>query len=356
MNIIGIAGRRTDLSSAGAGKDEVAKILAKNHGFAIVSFADEIKRTAMRWYDFDPAQLWGSRKEEPDLRYPRDHGPWKLIPNTETDAVCACCGVRAKQEIWMQDGIPRFAPRPEGLPQCYLTPRWVCRFLGTEAGRMFWFDTWVSLTIRIAKKLLEEENSYGCRWEYDPTRGAVITYTAVHAPHAGVVIPDVRWPAANEGEVIKKAGGQLWLVERPGTAQQGTAIAKHDSETQPIPDEVFDKIIKNNRIASRPRICCHGCGEPVMMPKRKHTTEPCPTCGSISPRAMQMGSNTCTNSRTCNERRCRRRKQEDDERVANELHVQCRATHKQSAVKLCLLSIGHTGLHLNGTVEWAGDK
>lgn len=256
MNIIGIAGRREDGSSAGSGKDEVAKILAKNHGFVIVSFADEIKRTAMRWYDFTPEQLWGSKKEEPDLRYPREHGPWNHVPDTESDAVCACCGVRAKEEIWTQpDGTPRFAPRPEGLPQCYLIPRFVLRFLGTEAGRMFWFDTWVSLTIEIAKKLLKEENTYGCRWEYDPVKGLVDT-AAVHVrnislgiadtPHPGVVIPDVRWPAANEGEIIKKAGGKLWLVDRPGTAQKGTAVAKHDSETQPIPNGAFDVFIHNN--------------------------------------------------------------------------------------------------------------
>jgi len=265
MNIIGIAGRRTaDNSSAGSGKDEVAKVLAAKHGFVIVSFADEIKRTAMRWYDFSVDQLWGSRKEEPDLRYPRDHGPWNNVPYTE-DVVCACCGRRATAEVWTQpDGTPRFAPRPEALPQCYLNPRFVLRFLGTEAGRMFWFDTWVALTIKIAKAVLPGNDtvySYSpynglercpCndddRDSYHGTRaGTDGQYrTAPHPYPKGVVVPDVRWPASNEGEIIKKNGGQLWLVERPGTAQKGTAVAKHQSETQPILDEAFDKIIRNN--------------------------------------------------------------------------------------------------------------
>jgi len=223
MNIIGIAGRRSDGSSAGSGKDEVAKILAAKHGFVIVSFADEIKRTAMRWYDFTPEQLWGSKKEEPDLRYPRDHGPWLRAYDHD---VCMCCGQK-----WHS-----------AMTQCYLNPRFVCRFLGTEAGRMFWFDTWVNFTIKIAKELLEGTAKLG----YSPEHGLNRYDWAPLNPPEGVCIPDVRWPAENEGKVIKESGGQLWLVERPGTAQTGTATAKHASETQPIPTEVFDHIIHND--------------------------------------------------------------------------------------------------------------
>jgi len=123
--------------------------------------------------------------------------------------------------------------------QCYLTPRFVLRFLGTEAGRTFFFDTWVNLTLKIAKALLLD------RWnDYRPERGLFQGAAAGNA--CGVVIPDVRWPAANEGNAIKAVGGSLWLVERPGTSQTGTAVAKHASETQPIPDEVFDRFIYND--------------------------------------------------------------------------------------------------------------
>ena len=246
MNIIGIAGRRTqDNSSAGSGKDEVAKVLAEKHGFVTVSFADEIKRTAMRWYDFTPDQLWGSKKEDPDLRYPREHGPF-------VNSKCACCGAGEVDDRFMTSKELRSVP-------CYLNPRFVLRFLGTEAGRMFWFDTWVSLTIKIAKELLTaNEHVY-----YEKQVGLVYEYREERRAE-GVVIPDVRWPAANEGQVIKAAKGKLWLVERPGTSQKGAAVAKHDSETQPIPREAFDVIIRNDRGLEE---LAHGVDEAMMARK-----------------------------------------------------------------------------------------
>jgi hypothetical protein len=222
MRVIGIAGRRGDGSSAGAGKDEVAKILVRDFGFVIVSFADEIKRTAMRWYDFTYEQCWGSEKEKPDLRYPREHGPW------DDEGRCQCCGRQGKSYLvgdFAGDSgmyIERVWEAVSNTPSCYLTPRFVMRWLGTEAGRMFYADTWTRITLNAATKILR-------------VSGIV-----------GVVIPDVRWPAGNEGRAIRAAGGELWLVERDGTAQQGTAVAKHASETQPVPDDAFDTILKNN--------------------------------------------------------------------------------------------------------------
>ena len=248
MNIIGIAGRREDGSSAGSGKDEVAKTLAAKHGFVVVSFADEIKRTAMRWYDFTPDQLWGSKKEEPDLRYPREHGPWDITGH------CVCCGYEAEYSPATHKWFAT-----SDAPQCFLNPRFVLRFLGTEAGRMFWFDTWVSLTIKIAKELLTaNEHVY-----YEKQVGLVYEYREERRAE-GVVIPDVRWPAANEGQVIKAAKGKLWLVERPGTSQKGAAVAKHDSETQPIPREAFDVIIRNDRGLEE---LAHGVDEAMMARK-----------------------------------------------------------------------------------------
>ena len=51
--IIGVAGL------AGSGKNAVAEILVKKYGFAMVSFADPLKRYAMEIYDFTEEQLWG---------------------------------------------------------------------------------------------------------------------------------------------------------------------------------------------------------------------------------------------------------------------------------------------------------
>jgi len=91
--------------------------------------------------------------------------------------------------------------------------------------------------------------------------------------------------------------------------------------------------------------------------KRKNDTAPCPICGSTSPRSMEPGTAKCSNERTCNERRCRRRQREDDQRGFREgVSEQCHATIGQRSIKFCLLRVGHGGLHLQGTVEWAGNE
>jgi predicted HAD superfamily Cof-like phosphohydrolase len=88
--------------------------------------------------------------------------------------------------------------------------------------------------------------------------------------------------------------------------------------------------------------------------RRKTKTDPCPNCGSTSPRAMLSESSKCSNERACYERYCERRVQQDNERASRVgVRDQCHATRGQRRVKFCLLRAGHTGLHLNGTVEWA---
>jgi hypothetical protein len=111
--------------------------------------------------------------------------------------------------------------------------------------------------LRISKSLIE-----GYNHSYHPVDG--LRFEAGRPSAVGVVIPDVRWPAANEGTIIKENGGQLWLVERPGTSQKGSAVAKHDSETQPIPTEVFDVIIRNDRGLEE---LAHGVDEAMMARK-----------------------------------------------------------------------------------------
>ena len=92
-----------------------------------------------------------------------------------------------------------------------------------------------------------------------------------------------------------------------------------------------------------------------MMLKRKTKTDPCPNCGSTSPRAMLSESSKCSNERMCYARRCKRREQEDNERARREgVTEQCHSTRGHYSIKFCQLRVGHRGLHLNGTVEWAG--
>ena len=225
MNVIGISGRRDDGSTAGAGKDEVAKILVK-HGYVVVALADELKRTVMRWYDFSVEQVFGELKEAPDHRYPRSHGPWAQSKTHRGRSECACCG-------WVADSSP------EDSPQCYLTPRFAMKWIGTECGRTLYDETWTRVALVTAKRLLttttaQYSQSRGL-WQGSSVPGFRVT--------PGVVVPDVRWPTGSEGRAIKAAGGQLWRVDRPGAGRAGTS---HNSETQPAPDEAFTVILHND--------------------------------------------------------------------------------------------------------------
>lgn len=191
--IIGLCG------SAGAGKDTIADHLVRDHGFVKIGLADEIKRTAKRWYDFTDEQLWGpsEMRNAPDKRFLRS-----------------------------PEAVSKGGP-------VYLTPRFVLQFLGTEAGRMFYPNTWIDITLRTAKTLFIHNQSYspqlgihggGCNFGPGVVRG--------------VVIPDVRF--RNEVDAIQTAGGLVARVLRPSAGLAGAA-GQHVSETEQseLPDDMF---------------------------------------------------------------------------------------------------------------------
>lgn len=70
--IIGLVGL------AGSGKDTVADMLQRFHGFRKVAFADPLKRIARDVYAFSDDQLWGPSefRNAPDMRYPRGPKVW----------------------------------------------------------------------------------------------------------------------------------------------------------------------------------------------------------------------------------------------------------------------------------------
>jgi hypothetical protein len=196
--IIGMTGK------AGSGKDTVADILVREHGFVKVAFADPLKRLVRDVYAFTDEQLWGpsDKRNAPDLRYPRPHS---FPPNCDFRAEhCTCCGTLEQA--------------PGLMPQCYLTPRHALQQLGTEWGRGCYPNTWVEYALRTADTLLRE----GC--EYYPTRG--LTVERADEPPRGVVISDVRFP--NEVEALRAKGAMIWKTTR-GQGLQGAA-ATHASE------------------------------------------------------------------------------------------------------------------------------
>lgn len=208
--IIGVTGQCQDSLGrnriAGAGKDEVARVLLEKYNFVSVAWADPLKRFIKEVYEFEDEALWGGSDARilPDERYPRPNGG-------------------------------------------FLTPRFALQSLGTDWGRNCYINTWVDYGIRVAKKILNGFN-------YTPQRGL---YKENARPQAmmnkpwkadGVVFSDVRF--MNEFQAIKDAGGFVVRVKRKlNTAYDDKAMnLLHDSETElpNTPDDLFDYIIDNS--------------------------------------------------------------------------------------------------------------
>jgi hypothetical protein len=243
MNIVGLSGR------AGVGKDTVADVLVKEFGYVKVSFADPLKRCAMELWSFTEEQLWGpsEMRNEPDPRWPKDH-IWGRRDFDETGMFTTCnrCGIKGAlvpydagpNDINGADNPPKDATEP-----CvHLSPREALQFLGTEVARSIHEQTWTTYLLRIAEKLLTNGG-----W-YSPTKGwawSRINESGFNhvgpGKYTGVVTADVRFP--NEANTIKRAGGRMWLIDRPGIGLTGRA-GSHSSETS-MDGYEYDAVLRN---------------------------------------------------------------------------------------------------------------
>lgn len=177
---------------AGVGKDAAAEVLERR-GFVRVGLADPLKRAVAEWFGWDANTLWGpsENRNKPD---------------------------------------PKFGG---------LTPRKALQFLGTECGRELYRDVWIEYGLRKAKTLLE------CACVYEKTQSELFPCRSRTSPVPGVVFTDARF--ANEIDAIKKAGGRLVRIVRPGAGLEGAAAA-HQSEVEQagIADDTFDAVIVND--------------------------------------------------------------------------------------------------------------
>jgi hypothetical protein len=208
--IIGITGK------AGSGKDTVADILVKDHGFVRIGFADVMKRFCAEVFGFTDEQLFGpsSERNRPDHRFPRSkddvdrYERWLARANSTEGNLS-----------WRQDcrGVA------EGLEdRCFLSPRRALQQLGTDWGRNCYPDVWIDYALRVAETLLRE----GC--EYYPSRG--LTVEKADKPPRGVVFSDVRF--LNEAKAIKAKGGILWRTVYDGGEKMPGWATAHASEQE----------------------------------------------------------------------------------------------------------------------------
>jgi len=206
-----------------SGKSAAADVLVKDHGYVAVAFGDALKRILMELFNFTEEQLWGSKKEVPDERYPR--------PTHEFDdgeQWCKVCGMLI-HDTELVGGIKR-------LKTCYLTPRYAMQTLGTEWGRKCYSNVWVEQTMRVVDDLLHFP------FRYTPSVG-LIQDGDESVESSNVVIPDVRFKSEMDG--VAGAGGKLVRITRPGHEKPKW---DHPSETEQltVPDSEFDYIIHNN--------------------------------------------------------------------------------------------------------------
>ena len=182
INLIGLHGKKR------AGKDTVYSILNDYLEFSVKrdGFADRLKLSAIRCFAPD-ADLEGAIEVANMLK---EKGSLILL-NEET-----------------QDSLS-------------ITGREYLQNYGTEAHRdVFDKDFWISAVLPD----LDDKLNFG-RKDEEPWHLLVIT--------------DVRFP--NEAEAVRKAGGVIWHVVRPGEDDEDT----HASEI-PLPDDLINFTIKND--------------------------------------------------------------------------------------------------------------
>jgi hypothetical protein len=222
---------------AGSGKDTAADRLVAEHGFVKIAFADEMKRICARVYPrMTREHLWGpsEMRNAPIKDYPRNHGPW--VKDGDESYRCMCCNI-------VSLGVPG---KPEQDQQCYLTTRFALQQLGTEWGRTCYIGTWTDIALDAAVKVARMSGVLrSVHYSYTPFEGLALSSVPVGPRPNGVVISDLRWPAANEGSAIRAVGGFLAKMKR-GEGLAGGSGA-HESETAMacVPDAHFDIVIDN---------------------------------------------------------------------------------------------------------------
>ena len=116
--------------------------------------------------------------------------------------------------------------KEEKIAEIGVSPRQMMQTLGTEWGRSCIHP---ELWVMVAAGAVEQQQKLG----------------------RNVVIDDVRFP--NEAEMIRKLGGELWLVDRPGTAYEGG----HASEGALV-DLMPDAVINNSGSLEDLQAIVHG--------------------------------------------------------------------------------------------------
>jgi ABC-type oligopeptide transport system ATPase subunit len=214
------------LGLSGAGKTTIGQMITDIVGDAacMISFAEPLKAFAGKVFDFTHDQLWGptESRNAPDPRF-QGEARVETIKTVQHN-------YETHRDAWLNDVLPPNVDRNlaaanldvwfvQTILREPLTPRYVLQTLGTDWGRKTHDRVWSLRGVRVANLVLE--NGY----PYDSPRYST--------PCNVVVVSDLRF--LNEAEDWTTAGGEIWLVERPGLDEgiTGSAgVAKHVSEEE----------------------------------------------------------------------------------------------------------------------------
>lgn len=167
------------------GKDTVAEQLAREHGYVVVGFADELKRTTAWLFHMDDVAFWGSSDE-------RNRPLVAPIDDERIDqAAREILGYRGRvlapnlfqDRVTAVDIAERL--RAALLPRAPITSaRVLLQLMGTEFGRVLWEDTWVN-AVEATRQMVAMGVPYFRRDGAQPQ-------LKTRLPPAPIVVPDGR--------------------------------------------------------------------------------------------------------------------------------------------------------------------
>jgi len=203
MSLISVSGKR------GCGKDTLANLLVKKHGFTKISLADPLRDLCCKVFDI-PME-WFLDRDKKDSEMPsKIELDYKHLDNI-TDYVENNWGFVITNEM-RQNMDLSYGVELE-------TPRDILKFVGTELLRKHLRDDlWIVLALTRIKEIGQK-----------------------------VVIADVRFD--NERAVFSRAGGTLLLIKRPDVESEDSHISENMGAEDQY-DTVFNNIGSLNMFES----------------------------------------------------------------------------------------------------------
>jgi hypothetical protein len=220
MKLIGLAG------GMGSGKDTVADLLRKEHGFEVVAWADPIKRLAHWLFQVDLDVLFGASALR-STPLPRSSVYWRGVDYRMASSplqVLRLFQSEQRDRAWedLRGWIHAWACSPEEV-----TVRKVLQILGTEWARSIDPDVWTRTGVQMIQDLQDGRGVYD--------RRVGMCWMTGEKP-IGIVIPDTRF--RSECEAVRKSGGHVWWID-PGTR---VASSAHTHASEPAYEDLGDLV------------------------------------------------------------------------------------------------------------------